>query len=298
MSLLQKVCFSNELPYRLTLIEQQSIYQSSVPLFMNLLRRKRESILNSGRRIVLYAPLLTDRDDSESSGVECLSSFKQLMELNLSNNDIVVFADLSIDIMITEQQKPLIDWIIKHRQSQIVLNVFKNALTNKITSRIQQLAECLIKCHHLQRYIDARHDFKFLHFHSKTRLSSAINHLDNDPNARMLLELQVIRQSGKFTTEEAVISLVDGFCVSLEDYLKSGSLANNHDEPEVVVAASHQVPFNLQLTKEQETARAKVNLPYMTSQAAESAPVHQTISYSMDDVDDFDDEDPDADLEI
>ncbi|KNC97379.1 uncharacterized protein SPPG_07306 [Spizellomyces punctatus DAOM BR117] len=54
--------------------------------------------------------------------------------------------------------------------------------------------------------------------------------------------------------------------------------------------------FNLRLTDEQKVARAEVVLPYMKAQTAEG-PSETAIYYEPED-DDYDDEDPDADLDI
>lgn len=53
--------------------------------------------------------------------------------------------------------------------------------------------------------------------------------------------------------------------------------------------------FNLSLTDDQKKARADVQLPYLKAQETEQKAV---ITYHPDEADDFDEEDPDDDLDI
>ncbi len=55
--------------------------------------------------------------------------------------------------------------------------------------------------------------------------------------------------------------------------------------------------FNLSLTEEQKQARSNVVLPYMKAQVSTMG-TGGTIFYEPDAADDYDDEDPDADLDI
>ena len=53
--------------------------------------------------------------------------------------------------------------------------------------------------------------------------------------------------------------------------------------------------FNLRLSEEEKRARSRVILPYLEHQGGKSGP---QIFYEADDGDDFDEEDPDDDLDI
>jgi hypothetical protein len=52
--------------------------------------------------------------------------------------------------------------------------------------------------------------------------------------------------------------------------------------------------FNLSLTDKQKQAKSEVELPYMKAQDVGSGTIH----YQLEEVDDFDEEDPDDDLDI
>ncbi|XP_031554450.1 elongator complex protein 5-like [Actinia tenebrosa] len=69
-------------------------------------------------------------------------------------------------------------------------------------------------------------------------------------------------------------------------------------EPEADPTAN--LPFNLKLTKQEEQARANTQLPYMhhTNTSEPLAGKESQIFYQPDDVDDFDEDDPDDDLDI
>ena len=63
------------------------------------------------------------------------------------------------------------------------------------------------------------------------------------------------------------------------------------------------LPFNLKLTDSEKMARSQVKLPYMLGKEEKAAqldgpPGRGMIFYQPDDADDFDEEDPDDDLDI
>ena len=58
-----------------------------------------------------------------------------------------------------------------------------------------------------------------------------------------------------------------------------------------------QVTFELGLSAQEKSARAATQLPYTEQQTA-AADVGGQIHYTPDDVDDWDDEDPDDDLDV
>ncbi|CAG5136616.1 unnamed protein product [Candidula unifasciata] len=59
-----------------------------------------------------------------------------------------------------------------------------------------------------------------------------------------------------------------------------------------------KLPFNLSLTDAEKDARSKVKLPYLKDGSGDSEASSGRIFYQPDDVDDFDEEDPDDDLDI
>ncbi|KAJ1883461.1 Elongator complex protein [Coemansia sp. RSA 1722] len=63
---------------------------------------------------------------------------------------------------------------------------------------------------------------------------------------------------------------------------------------QTTVDPAANLSFNLSLTDRQRQDRAKVELPYLDAQVEPAGEIH----YQMDDEDDWDDEDPDEDLEI
>ena len=63
------------------------------------------------------------------------------------------------------------------------------------------------------------------------------------------------------------------------------------------------MPFNLKLTEQEKLARSQVKLPYtFHEQSSSKAPImaggEAKIFYQPDDADDFDEDDPDDDLDI
>lgn len=63
------------------------------------------------------------------------------------------------------------------------------------------------------------------------------------------------------------------------------------------------IPFKLKLTDNEKVTRSQVRLPYMLDEECKAAQLNRTsgggrILYERDDGDDFDEEDPDDDLDI
>lgn len=56
--------------------------------------------------------------------------------------------------------------------------------------------------------------------------------------------------------------------------------------------------FNLKLSQEEQAARANLTLPYTFHEKSKDNDDKGKIFYQPDDVDDFDEEDPDDDLDI
>uniref|UniRef100_A0A0B7B186 Elongator complex protein 5 n=1 Tax=Arion vulgaris TaxID=1028688 RepID=A0A0B7B186_9EUPU len=59
-----------------------------------------------------------------------------------------------------------------------------------------------------------------------------------------------------------------------------------------------ELPFSLSLTDSEKDERSKVKLPYLKDQTGDTELSSGQIFYQPDSVDDFDDEDPDDDLNI
>lgn len=78
---------------------------------------------------------------------------------------------------------------------------------------------------------------------------------------------------------------------------KEGDKGGNNESS--LHAPSHPVSFNLSLTSAQKAARESVPLPYLQAQQDDGAPPPAPIiSYDPDSADDWDDEDPDDDLDL
>ncbi len=66
---------------------------------------------------------------------------------------------------------------------------------------------------------------------------------------------------------------------------------------------TENLSFNLKLTDSEKQARSQVKLPYMLDQEQKAVHLDRTVGsgkiiYEPDDADDFDEEDPDEDLDI
>ena len=91
---------------------------------------------------------------------------------------------------------------------------------------------------------------------------------------------------------------------SFSDLIMYYRKATNHHLPNIVqVDPTQNLTFNLKLTDDERQARSNLQLPYMYHEKKTSeVTVHPSgegkVFYQPDEADDFDDEDPDDDLDI
>ncbi|KAJ2355873.1 hypothetical protein IWW50_003071 [Coemansia erecta] len=119
---------------------------------------------------------------------------------------------------------------------------------------------------------------------------------DNDEQ-RALLRLEHRRQSGKIGYELAGFEITDQLrpvfsavkAVATEPRVDANAVESG--KPESGPGAGQQLSFNLDLTEKQRQDRAGVELPYLEAQTGE-------IYYQLDEEDEWDEDDPDEDLEI
>lgn len=104
--------------------------------------------------------------------------------------------------------------------------------------------------------------------------------------------ITIRRKNGKVIEGEEQFVMTDGLITGWKalDVTSDAAQSENVNPIELL-------PFNLTLTSEQQNARSNVQLPYMKAQETSNAGQPQ-IFYEPDDADDFDDEDPDADLDL
>lgn len=112
------------------------------------------------------------------------------------------------------------------------------------------------------------------------------------------------KKSGKVVTEISLLSFKgDDLVISKQQNEK---LVNVQEDEQTEVDPASNLTFNLRLTDSEKEARANIVLPYLLNNASKSSYLNNTSSgrsggrviYTPDDVDDFDDEDPDDDLDI
>ncbi|ORX98588.1 hypothetical protein K493DRAFT_406551 [Basidiobolus meristosporus CBS 931.73] len=107
-------------------------------------------------------------------------------------------------------------------------------------------------------------------------------------------EIEHKRKSGKVVRERIIFEVTPTGGLSISTIVDKPVIPEPESEtPEVDPMAN--LSFNLNLTEEQRKAKNEVVLPYLKTQENE---VSGAIYYEPDEADDFDDEDPDEDLNI
>ncbi|KAJ1985679.1 hypothetical protein H4R33_003837 [Dimargaris cristalligena] len=128
----------------------------------------------------------------------------------------------------------------------------------------------------------------------------AFAHLDtsnNSPGSRVA-KVEYLKKSRKMQIETSVYDIVDDRLVTSEFVLaRYQADAGKPAEKEIIQTPENDplksLSFNLTLTDQQREAKNNLVLPYVNEQSASGA-----IIYQPDDGDDFDEEDPDDDLDI
>ena len=119
------------------------------------------------------------------------------------------------------------------------------------------------------------------------------------PMLRIPCTVVLYKKTGKTVTEKSTLALMLGGGVTF----RAEALHEDEvDAAPVIIPAKPppevNVSFNMALTPAQREARSRVILPFMRAQE-EPAPVPVgNVTYHLDDADDFDEEDPDDDLDI
>ncbi|KAJ8416830.1 hypothetical protein AAFF_G00327080 [Aldrovandia affinis] len=109
-------------------------------------------------------------------------------------------------------------------------------------------------------------------------------------------------KSGRVTREEECFSVSEDLTITIEAQSScSGKTLPEPEEYEADPAAN--LTFNLRLSEVEREAKEKLSLPFVFSQEKKSALLHPRpgagrILYEPDDNDDFDQEDPDDDLDV
>ncbi|EDV23868.1 uncharacterized protein TRIADDRAFT_57512 [Trichoplax adhaerens] len=113
-----------------------------------------------------------------------------------------------------------------------------------------------------------------------------------------------IKKSGKIINKKEVYGIYNDFVIRIFEYhqtdIKSSTLdKSTSSDP------TENLTFNLKLTQSEKQARSRLKLPYTYSDERKAAELSQPtassggkIFYQPDEVDDFDEEDPDDDLDI
>jgi hypothetical protein len=160
---------------------------------------------------------------------------------------------------------------------------------------------CRVK--NLQRFLDSHSGFQYVDFVSKEkRNENIVDPLDNA--AIFLCEFEVCKMDAKYVREDIIVTTDENGYINtsnlstLTDYFQAekAKKAQKKEEPK------HEVTFNVSINEQQAKDREGVILPYMRTQdegsEKKSNVANMAIHYVPDADDDFDDEDPDADLEI
>lgn len=271
---------------KVSLIIQKSSKQSALPLFTQMIRKASES----GKTVRVYSEMLFD--------IGVIESFDSLIEDGGSADYIFVDATSYLMCQGRDHHEKFTKWIVSLAKVNLhlVIWLISPLLDQHLVDRIRLMSEFEITVHNLQRFIDAKHDFRYIHLHSKYK-DYLFAPFDNDP-LEFLVELESRKKSGKYQTECSRIVYDNAWniakCETIDSFITDTSSATIQPPPS---QPQHQVSFNLSLTKKQEESRSKVSLPFMQAKPSQTTS-SPAIFYSLDDADDFDDEDPDADLEI
>jgi hypothetical protein len=171
---------------------------------------------------------------------------------------------------------------IKTSKAKVVVSFHLDTIENEMTfSLLKTQFDTICRVLHLQRYIDSLVSFKFLEYQTKTKHSvDTLECGDNAPT--YLCEFTLKRLDSKYSHELIVVA--DDTLTDFNDYLKAAPKKSQ----------IHEVSFNVGITDKQEKDRKNVALPYLRAQNENVS----VINYVPEFDDDFDDEDPDADLEI
>ncbi|KAJ2787328.1 hypothetical protein GGI15_000812 [Coemansia interrupta] len=114
------------------------------------------------------------------------------------------------------------------------------------------------------------------------------------------------QQALKDQTPEAPVSIPEpkGLPAATKTAATSAQLRDTQDQPAMSADPTANLSFNLSLTDKQRRDKANVELPYLEAQVISDGGVGtggiggSEIHYQLDNEDDWDDEDPDDDLEI
>ncbi|KAL6490598.1 hypothetical protein MHYP_G00009430 [Metynnis hypsauchen] len=109
------------------------------------------------------------------------------------------------------------------------------------------------------------------------------------------------KKSGKVMREEEFFTVKDDLTLSIEK--RPGQSGHVQMQPDTKADPTSNLTFNLRLSEVEREAKEKVALPFVFSQEKKSALLKQSqgsgrIIYEPDASDDFDEEDPDDDLDV
>ncbi|BFZ00509.1 hypothetical protein BsWGS_03548 [Bradybaena similaris] len=118
--------------------------------------------------------------------------------------------------------------------------------------------------------------------------------LTSTAGAKYMCCVRHCRPTGKVFTSREYFCIDDSFHISNFGSTASHDSLSQHIPQDDLTT---KLPFNLSLTDAEKDARSKVKLPYLKD-GGDSEPSSGRIFYQPDEVDDFDEEDPDDDLNI
>ena len=168
--------------------------------------------------------------------------------------------------------------------------------THQLRSLLERISMAVIRVQNLQEFERNRCKFEYL-IEEGDNDAFLVRPTDNTAgvHSTMLKLLLKKLKSGKIF-EEAALFKSEQHCYSIEPAPSNSKEAEScNDKPLDETSMIDGVTFSLGVNAQQRDSRAEVKLPFMAAQELKKAP---TIVYMPDQADDYDDEDPDADLEF
>lgn len=156
------------------------------------------------------------------------------------------------------------------------------------------------------RYLRHQYKYEFLVREINVIQNTILRDFDNDISHDIgIIRLHGIKNSGKLYKEYSLLSIAQDGEIQLRaphivfKHLFSASQSddNNNIEGKSNTSEQPSSSFNLKTSHDQKQQKSSVNLPFMAAQNTEPKKP-SSIIYVPDLDDDFDDEDPDADLEF
>jgi hypothetical protein len=272
------------------------IYQSYYGLYQAILRNALELENEVLMICAESSPVLFESYSSRVKAITC-RSFDRALDIIASRKASVVIID-NLEYLLVKSQVDFVNSFqlmcgISH---QIIAGVHSDTCDLWKLDTAVELSSTVVRVKHLQRFINMQPDLQFLKFQNKTDYDSSLVNTDNQSKS-FLVEYESKKSDAKYVKEATILDLSTSAprFTSLKAFLAQDSKDAETVSPQTQVEAL--ATFSVSLTSEQELSRSKVALPYMRAQNAKTKQAMQ-ITYVPDEADDFDDEDPDADLEI